>query len=59
MIRDDSGGLTKPERAEIREHYAFVGNGRRQDRVKGRDPIGRNQEKAVSQVINISNFPAE
>ena len=48
----------EPERAELRQDAALVGNARRHHPVERADPVGRHQEQPVAQVIDIADLAA-
>jgi hypothetical protein len=57
MIRDDVAEQFEPKKRKLREDTALVGNWRRQDDIERGEPIGRNHEQPVAQVVDITNFP--
>ena len=57
MIRDDdSGRASEPEDGNLREHLALVGDARSQDVVERRNPIGRHDQQAVVEIVNIADL---
>ena len=46
MVGHDAVQLIEPEERELREHFAFVGDGRGQDHVEGREAVGGHDQQS-------------
>ena len=55
MVRDDRGPR-EPERGELREHLALVGNARAQHVIEGRDPVGSDHQERVAKVEDVADL---
>src|SRR2546426_10903044 len=56
MVRHDVARLLEPERRELREHFALVGNARAEDIVEGGDPVGGDEQQAIVDLVDVAYF---
>jgi hypothetical protein len=56
MVGDDPACAIEPEGGNLREDLALVGNARAEDVIKRGDPIGRDDEETVPEVVEISDL---
>ena len=56
MIRHDRLHAIEPEPRDLREDSAFVGDTRPEDVIERRDAIGRDDEQAIAEIVNVSDF---
>ena len=56
MVRNDRSGALEPEGRDLREHLPLVGNSRREDVIKRGDPIGRNDQEPVAEIVQVSDL---
>ena len=57
-MRHEVAHALEPERRELREHLALVGDARAQHVVERGDAIGRDDEQVVADAIDVANFSA-
>ena len=48
----------EPKQSQLRKDAALVGNAGRQHPVEGADAIGRDDDEAIAEVVNVAHFPA-
>ena len=48
--------MPEPEGRHLRQHLAFVGNGRGKHDIEGRKPVGRDDQEMLTKIINIPDF---
>jgi hypothetical protein len=58
MMGRQIADLAEPERGELREDGALIGNARAEHVVEGRDPIRRHDEKLLAKVVDVADFAA-
>jgi hypothetical protein len=56
VVRDDRSGPVEPERRDLRQDLALVGNAGTEDVVEGRDAIARDDEQAVAELVDVADF---
>ena len=56
VVRDDIGQLVEPERRQLRQHLALVGDAGAQHVVEGGDAVGGDQEQRIAQVVDVAHF---
>src|SRR5215467_13267454 len=57
MVRDDGLQPVEPEARNLGEHFALVGNARAQDIVERGDPVSRDDQEAIAELVDIANLP--
>ena len=50
--------LRKPPAAELGEHFALAGYRIRENAVKGRDAVGRDNEQFIAEIEDFADFAA-
>ena len=58
VVRNDIFEVIEPERRHLGQHFPFVGNRRGQDHVESGKAIGRDDQKMLTEIINITDFAA-
>ena len=58
MVGDEVSRASEPVRRQPSEHFPLAGNRCRQDHVEGRESIGRDDEKMLSEVVDIEHLSA-
>ena len=58
MVRDDVAGAAEPERRQLVEHAALVGDAGAQHVVERRDAIGRDEDQVVAGRVHIADLAA-
>ena len=56
MIGDDRPRAFEPERGDLREDLALVGNARAEHVVEGRDAIGRDDQQAIAEIVDVADL---
>jgi hypothetical protein len=56
VIRNHVPELLEPEERKLCEHLSFIGNGRGQNHVEGREPVSGDDEQAIAKIVDITNF---
>ena len=56
VIRHDAGELREPERRQLREHLALVGNARSEHVVERRDAIGGDDQQRIAEVVDVAHL---
>ena len=56
MVRDDRLRPLEPERRQLREHLALVGNARAEHVVEGRDAVGGDEQQRVAKVEDVADL---
>jgi len=56
VVRHDRSGPVEPERRDLRQDFAFVGNAGTEHVVEGRDAIARDDEQAVAELVDVADF---
>jgi hypothetical protein len=66
MVGNDARGVLEPERRQLREDLALVGDPRAEHVIEGRDPVGGDEQQAIAQVekvpdltVTVGNDPVE
>ena len=57
-MRHEIAEMIEPERRELREHFALVGNARPEHVVERRDAIGRDDEQVLAEIVDVADFAA-
>ena len=58
MVRHEIAHALEPERRQLRQDLALVGNARAEDVVERRDAIGRDDEQVVADLVDVADFAA-
>jgi hypothetical protein len=58
VVRHEVAHPLEPERRELRQHFALVGNAGAEDVVEGGDAIGGDEEQVVSDLIDVADLAA-
>jgi hypothetical protein len=58
VVRDQIAHALEPERRELCEYFALVGDARSEDVIERGDAIGRDQEEVVTHLINVADLAA-
>src|SRR5262249_14399608 len=53
VIGNDIPEQIKPEHRNLCEDFSLVGNRRRHDHVKRREPVGRDDKQLIAEVVNV------
>ena len=56
MVGDDVPRPFEPERGELRQHLPLVGNAGAENVVERGDPIGRDDEQLVAEVVDVAHL---
>ena len=56
VIVDDRLEPIEPERGDLRQHLALIGDPRAQDVVEGGDAIGGDDQQAVAEVVDVTHL---
>ena len=56
MVGDDRTHPPEPERGDLRQHFPFVRDAGTEHVVEGRDAIGRDDDEAVAEVVNVPDL---
>ena len=57
VIADDAGEFPEPECGDLSEHLPLVRNAVREDDIKSRETVRRDNEEIFPQVIHVADFP--
>ena len=58
MVGDDVAGALEPERRQLVEHAALVGNARAEHVVERRNAIGRDEDQRVARRVDVADLAA-
>ena len=58
VVRDDLGEAAEPEVRELREDLPLVRDAGREHAVEGGDAVGRDEEEAVAEVVDVAHLSA-
>jgi hypothetical protein len=58
VMRDQVADVIEPERRQLREDLAFVGDARTEDVVERRDAIGGDDEQMAAEIIDVAHLAA-
>ena len=58
VMRDQVADVIEPERRQLREDLALVGNPGAKHVVEGRDAIGRDDQQVVPDFVHVANLAA-
>ena len=56
MIRNDCARPVEPERGDLGEDLALVGDARAEHVVEGGNAIGRDDQQAIAEIVDIANL---
>ena len=57
-MRHEVADVIEPERRQLREHFALVGNAGAEDVVERGDAIGGDDEQVLAEIVDVANLAA-
>jgi hypothetical protein len=58
MVRENVGHVAEPKVRDPGEDFTFAGNRLRHDDIERGEAIGGDDQKMLSQIVDIADFPA-
>ena len=58
VVRHEVAEVIEPERRELREHLALVGNAGAEDVVERGDAIGRDDQQVLAEIVDVADLAA-